>query len=102
MITRIFRVRVSPALHSEFEQKFLSVSVPFVQGQHGLVSVEVGRPTRWEPEEYVMVSVWRSEADVAAFAGDTWNRAVIPHGMERYVSECWVHHYENFGERSQR
>jgi heme oxygenase (mycobilin-producing) len=97
MITRIFRVRVSPTLHAEFEQKFLSVSVPYVKATPGLVTLTVGRPTRWYPEEYAMVSVWQSEADVAAFAGADWNRAVIPRGMEKYVSECWVHHYENFG-----
>ncbi len=97
MITRIFRVRVPPTLHAEFEQKFLSVSVPYVKAMDGLESVTVGRPTRWEPEEYIMISVWRSEADIAAFAGEDWNRAVIPQGMERYVSQCWVHHYENFG-----
>ena len=84
------------ALHSEFELKFLSVSVPYVMAEPGIVSVVVGRPTRWEPEEYVMVSTWRSEADLAAFAGEQWNRAVIPEGMEKYVSECWVHHYEHF------
>ena len=96
MITRIFRVRVPLALHSEFEQKFLSVSVPFIEAEPGFISVTVGKPTQWAPEEYVMVSVWHSEADIAAFAGENWNSAVIPQGMEKYVSECWVHHYENF------
>jgi heme oxygenase (mycobilin-producing) len=96
MIARIFRVRVPKVLHAEFEQKFLSVSVPHVKAARGIVSVVVGQPTRWEPEEYVMISVWHSEADVVAFAGENWNRAVIPQGMEKYVSECWVHHYENF------
>lgn len=96
MITRIFRVRVPAELHSEFESKFLSVSVPYVQAAPGLVSVTVGRPTRWDPDEYIMISVWLNEAAVAAFAGEHWNTAVIPDGMEKYVSECWVHHYENF------
>lgn len=97
MITRVFRVRVPAQLHSEFEGKFLSVSVPYVMARHGLISVVVGRPTRWQSDEYAMVSVWRSEADLRAFAGESWNQAVIPQGMEKYVSECWVHHYENFG-----
>lgn len=90
-------MRVPSALHAEFEQKFLSVSIPIVKAEPGLVSVTVGRPTRWAPDEYVMVSVWRSVADIVVFAGENWNRAVIPPGMEKYVSECWVHHYENFG-----
>lgn len=96
MITRIFRVQVPRDLHAEFEEKFLSVSVPYVQSQKGLVSVVVGRPTQWSPDEYVMVSVWESEGDLAAFAGPNWNQAVIPAGMEKYVVECWVHHYQNF------
>jgi len=97
MITRIFRAQVPSSLHGEFEEKFLSVSVPRVQAAKGLLSVSVGRPTRWAPEEYVMISVWRSEQDLVAFAGETWSQAVIPAGMEKYVSSCVVHLYENFG-----
>ena len=97
MITRIFRVSVPARLHAEFEEKFLSVSVPYVQAAKGLVSVSVGRPTQWAPEEYVMISTWESVNSLCAFAGEHWNKAVIPAGMERYVTECWVHHYENFG-----
>jgi heme-degrading monooxygenase HmoA len=97
MITRIFRVKVPAHLHQEFEREFLSVSVPFVKTEKGIVSVSVGRPTRWHPDEYVMVSVWENEAALVAFAGEQWNQAVIPKGMEKFISECWVHHYENFG-----
>jgi heme-degrading monooxygenase HmoA len=97
VITRIFRVRVPAGLHAEFEEKFLSVSVPYVQAAKGLVSVSVGRPTQWAPDEYVMISTWESVSSLCAFAGEHWNQAVIPAGMERYVTECWVHHYENFG-----
>jgi heme-degrading monooxygenase HmoA len=78
MITRLFRARVPQSLTAEFEKKFLSVSVPYVEAAAGLVSVSVARPTRWIPDEYAMISIWRSEDDVAAFAGDDWNRAVIP------------------------
>jgi heme-degrading monooxygenase HmoA len=97
MITRIFRVRVQEDLHAEFEHKFLSISVRHVKSARGLISVAVGRPTRWKPDEYAMVSVWQSEADIAAFAGENWSRPVIPEGMLKYASECWVHHYEIFG-----
>jgi heme-degrading monooxygenase HmoA len=97
VITRIFRVRVPARLHAEFEEKFLSVSVPYVHAAKGSVSISVGRPTQWAPDEYVMISTWESVSDLCAFAGEHWNRAMIPAGMERYVTECWVHHYENFG-----
>jgi len=96
MITRIFRVEVPSALHAEFERKFLAVSVPHVQAAAGSVAVSVGRPTRWAPKEFVMISVWRDEAALRAFAGEHWNQAVIPAGMEKFVDACWVHHYEQF------
>ena len=57
----------------------------------------IGRPTRWAPEEYVMLSVWENEQSVKDFAGEQWNQAVIPDGMEKFVADCWVHHYAMFG-----
>jgi heme-degrading monooxygenase HmoA len=96
MITRVFRVRVSREFHQEFEAKFLTVSIPKVQAAQGFVAVTVGRPTQWATEEYVMISSWENEQAVINFAGEQWNQAVIPEGMDKYVAECWVHHYENF------
>lgn len=96
MITRIFRAKVPAHLHGDFERDFL-LRLPIVQAAKGVVSVSIGRPTRWQPDEYVMVSVWENEAAVRAFAGENWNLAVIPREMEQYMSECWVHHFENFG-----
>lgn len=64
-------------LHQEFEQNFVAVSIPYVKSQPGLISVAVGRPTRWVPDEHVMITVWRSETDLVHFAGENWNRAVI-------------------------
>ncbi len=97
LIARIFRVRVPAPLHAEFEEAFLSVSVPYVERAKGIVSVRVGRPTRFEPEQYFMLSVWRDENALRDFAGEEWSKAVIPSGMERFVKESWVHHYELFG-----
>jgi len=44
-----------------------------------------------------MVSIWENETSIEAFAGKDWNRPVIPSNMEKFVVECWVHHYEIFG-----
>lgn len=97
MIVRVFRVKVPRDLHDEFEAQFCAVSIPAVESQPGIVSVFVGRPTRWEPEEYMMISTWEDEQAICLFAGESWNQAVIPPGMDKYVAECWVHHYEIFG-----
>ena len=96
MITRIFRVRIDPALRDAFERDFQAISVGVVEKQKGLVSVSIGKPTIWTPNEYSMVSTWRTEGALITFAGDDWQQAHIPSGMEKYILECWVHHYVSF------
>lgn len=96
MIARLFRVRIVPGLRTQFEHAFHEVAIPAVEAHRGLVSVFIGKPTRWAPHEYFMISTWLDEAALVEFAGEDWNRPVIPAGMERFVEECWVHHYEIF------
>jgi heme-degrading monooxygenase HmoA len=98
MIARIFRVCVPRPLHQEFEQKFLTISIPYVKQHSGLISVTIGRPTSQCTDEYVMLSIWKSQEDIENFAGKDWFQAVIPQGMAKYVQVSWVHHYEIFSE----
>ena len=97
MITRIFRVRIKPELRAAFEKDFHEISIPLIKSHSGLVSVSIGKPTQWAPDEYVMISNWKDQSVLEDFVGKNWNQPVIPSGMEKYVSECWVHHYEIFG-----
>jgi len=46
----------------------------------GFLAVSILRPTKWSPDEYAMISEWQDETALKAFAGDNWNRAVIPLG----------------------
>ena len=96
MIIRIFRVRIDPSLRSEFESKFASISVDAVSKQEGFVSVTIGKPSQWDPDEYVMVSHWESEEALMLFCGESWSQPHIPEGMEKYVKECSVSHYHEF------
>ena len=95
MITRIFRVVIRPELREEFEANFAEISVRAVKNCPGHISVSTGKPTKWTPDEYVMISEWEDESALIDFAGKSWNKAVIPSGMEKYLVECWVNHYEN-------
>ena len=97
MITRIFLVRVVCSLKHEFEEKFSSISIDAVNHAPGFKSVTILKPTKWTPDEYSMISIWEDEASLQAFAGEEWSQAFIPHGMEKFVVECWVHHYESWG-----
>ena len=95
-IIRVFRVRIQPELRAEFEPKFADISVRAVTDKPGSEGVTIHKPTAWAPDEYCMVSRWADEAALVNFAGDDWNRAVIPPGMERYVAQCWVYHYRDW------
>ena len=97
MIIRIFKAIIPAKLHAEFEIKFKEISVPVVKNYKGLISLEIGRPTKWNPEEFIMISLWESEKDLIEFAGQNWNQAHIPLGMEKYIAECSVSHHESIG-----
>lgn len=96
MITRIFRVKVHKELAQEFEKKFSSISVSTVNHAHGMKSVTILKPTKWVPDEYAMITIWSDEPSLKAFAGENWNKAVIPPGMEHYIVECSVHHFNSW------
>ena len=95
-ITRVFRVRIKAGLREEFEEKFADISVREVQGAPGMESVSIHRPTKWSPDEYAMITVWTDEESLASFAGENWNQPVIPDGMEKFVQESSVAHYESW------
>jgi len=95
-ITRVFRVRIDPDLRREFEEKFSSISVHAVDAAPGFISVAILKPSKWTPDEYAMISQWEDEAALIAFAGAQWNQPVIPPGMERFVVECSVHHFQSW------
>ncbi len=95
MITRVFRAKVPINLQNEFENKFIEISVPLVKSCEGLISVTIARPTKANPEGFAMISVWKDVDAIVKFIGEKWNEAHIPDGMEKYISECWVDHYEN-------
>ena len=48
-----------------------------------------------EPDNYVLVSVWKDLAAVKGFAGAQWQRPVALPGEAHLMEESIVHHYEN-------
>ena len=94
MIIRVFKAKIPEVLHEEFEAKFKEISAPAVKQFDGLISLEIGLPTHWNPEECIMISRWISQKDIIAFAGDDWNQAYIPEGMEKFVADVSLSHYE--------
>jgi len=90
MIVRVFRVRIHEEFKEDFEKDFDRISLPLVKAQQGLVSLSFGKVMDQEKDEYVLITTWESQDAVIAFCGEAWEQAVIPHGMEKYIEECWV------------
>lgn len=100
MIIRIFKVRIRPEQRSDFERDFKEISLSFVKVQPGLISMQIGTPTKWQPEDYLLITTWENEQALVKFAGENWQDAVIPGGMEQYIVECWVDHFEPLDEQN--
>ncbi|TQV87922.1 antibiotic biosynthesis monooxygenase family protein [Aliikangiella coralliicola] len=94
MITRVFRIQVHKEYVNEFEHDYKNISVPLVKSQRGLLSVETGKTLSEGIDEYIMISRWQDIDMLKAFVGESWQKALIPSGMEKYVQQCWVEHYE--------
>ena len=94
MITRLFRVRIHANMRDMFEKAFEEISLPQVQAQAGLLAASFGKPSQWTPYEYVLITQWKDIESLEAFVGKQWNKAIIPKEMQKYVDQCWVHHYE--------
>lgn len=93
MIKRIFTVTIDPSTRDDFEKGFNSISIQAIENCEGFISTEIGKPTKWHPNTYAMISNWESEESLVKFAGENWNQAVIPKEMEQYVVSCAVEHF---------
>ncbi len=97
MILRVFHARVQPGKQSEFELKVGQNSIPLVRKQRGLIHFFAGRPMPSSPEEFTIVTIWRSLDDLKAFVGNNWTESLIPEPEKPLLDSTSVHHYEIFG-----
>jgi heme-degrading monooxygenase HmoA len=95
-VIRIFRVRIDSVFRQEFEELFSFVALHKINEAEGFISASIHKPTKWNPDEYAMVSQWENEASLKAFYGAEWNPSVIPRRGEKFVVASWLHHYESW------
>jgi hypothetical protein len=93
MIIRIFRVEIDPSKREAFEREFYTTSVNAVRSHSGLLSCDIGSPTKWSPNIYAMITKWSDEEALVGFAGENWNVPIIPQGMESFAMGCSVDHF---------
>jgi heme-degrading monooxygenase HmoA len=94
MIIRIFRPTIHPGKEAEFESFLRDTAIPLVSQQSGIVAQHVGKPRNASSTEFVYVTVWEDEESIRAFAGESWQDAVITPEEEDLLKETWIKHYD--------
>ena len=94
MIIRVFRTKVKPGTHKQYEALIRERVVPLMQQAPGLVSLHAGFPIDDPPDEFLLMSVWQDLASMRAFVGPRWRDALALPGEEHLVLHSIVDHYE--------
>ena len=94
MIIRVFRSRVKPGLHEEYERLLRETAIPLLLAAPGLVKLHVGTPLDDPPREFLLMSVWENISALRAFFGRKWRESVVVPGEAHLVAEAIVDHYE--------
>ncbi len=94
MIIRVFRSRVKPGMHEEYERLLRETVIPLMLQAPGLVKLHVGTPLDDPPQEFLLMSVWDNISSLRAFFGRRWRESVVVPGEAHLVAEAIVDHYE--------
>jgi len=98
MIIRVFRAQPMPGTTDELARLAEELSLPYVEGQPGLVARYLGRGAGSTGDELVMITVWEDLDAMKNMTGDNWESPVIPdERVEQLIAESFLHHYESIG-----
>ena len=98
MIIRVFRPTIHPGKEREFESFLQETARPLVSQQSGIVAQHVGKPLDPSSTEYLYITVWEDVESIRAFAGESWQEAVIDPDEEHLLKDTWIQHYETLQE----
>jgi quinol monooxygenase YgiN len=93
MIFRVFRAVVRPGKADEFKEMLERLSIPMVKAAKGMVGYYVGEPLDPAVPEFTVTTQWEDLDSLKAFAGENWNRAIIPPEEMPLIAESFIHHY---------
>jgi transposase/quinol monooxygenase YgiN len=93
MIIRIFRGRLRPGKQAAFQRVYEDYGLPMMRAAPGCLSQRAGAPAG-RPNEFVIVSVWRDLDSLKAFAGETWQEAIILPGEAALLRDASVQHFD--------
>jgi quinol monooxygenase YgiN len=94
MILRVFRALIKPGKVDQFRDMLVRLSIPMVTAASGMRGYYVGEPLDPAVPEFTVTTLWVDLDALKAFAGDDWNRSVIPPDEVPLIAESFIHHYE--------
>jgi len=92
MIFRMFRATIRPGKADEFKEMLQRLSIPMVKAAKGMLGYYVGEPLDPAVPEFTVTTVWEDLDSLKAFAGENWNRAIIPPEEVPLIAESFIHH----------
>ena len=98
MIIRVFRAIPKTGMADELAALLKEISIPFVDGQPGLLARHTGKGVGATGDEILMISVWENLDVMKSMTGENWESEVIPDAqLAERIEKCFVHHYETLG-----
>jgi hypothetical protein len=79
VIIRVFCARPKPGKADELAELVRDISIPFVDGQPGLVARHTGKGIGATGDEIVMISVWENLDAMKSKTGENWENELVHH-----------------------
>jgi transposase/quinol monooxygenase YgiN len=93
VIIRVFRAGLRPGKLAAFARVYEDYSRPMMRAAPGCLAERAGPPAG-RRDEFVIVSVWRDLESLKAFAGETWQEAIILPGEAILLHTASVRHFD--------
>lgn len=97
MFIRVFRAIVRPGMQEQFKKALEILTLPTIKHRNGLVAFIPGQPTGANPDEFVLVTVWRDAAAAKKNNDQDWAHAIIPPEVLPMLQDFHIHAYQAFG-----
>lgn len=98
MIVRVFRGRVWPGAQGQYARMLREEAVPQFRAHPGLVDIMVAEPIEPAGDEFLVISVWRSLADLRDFVGERWFEAKMMAPEAELLRSKSLQHYRASGD----
>ena len=96
MIIRVFRAKIRKGQVTSFKRMVQTQSIPWLESSAGMLGYLPGEPIDESAREFVMITQWRDQEALEAFAGSDWENPVVTEDEAPLVESMSADHYIGF------